>query len=158
MELCDVVDRYGNRTGRIVERGTKLSSEEFYSVVHVWIRDENNNYLIQQRARHLASGPGVWCTTVGYIISGEESMDGAIREVNEELGIQILPAHLKRIDRHALDNRVEDIWMAEVPRNLVEAPVLGDEVDDYKWTSRDELEKLVNRGEVFRYSYHGKFF
>jgi len=158
MELCDVVDQFGNRTGRVVERGTKLSSDEFYLAVHVWIRDERRNYLIQRRAFHLSSGPGVWSTTVGYVISGEDSIDGAIREVKEELGIQLLATCLNRIERHVLDNRVEDIWMADVHRNTIGAPTPGDEVADHKWVSRDELEQLVNKGDFFRYSYHGKFF
>lgn len=158
MELCDVVDKLGNRTGRVVERGTKLSPEEFYPVIHVWIRDENNNYLIQQRALHRESNPGMWCTTVGYVMSGEESINGAIREVDEELGIRLLQSQLNRIDRHALDNRFEEVWVAEVSKDSIDTPELGDEVADYKWVSRDELELLVNRGEVFRYSYHGRFF
>jgi len=158
MELCDVVDKFGNRTGRIVTRGTDLASDEFYLVVHVWIRDEYNNYLIQQRALHLASSPGVWCTTVGYVISGEESIDSAIREVSEELGLQLSPTYLRRIDRHTLDNRVEDIWLATVSKKSIGTPSLGDEVADYKWVSRDDFEVLVNQNKVFRYSYHGEFF
>ena len=158
MELCNVVDKFGNRTGRVVERGTKLGANEFYLAVHVWIKDENNNYLIQQRALHLESGPGVWSTTVGYVISGEESIDGAMREVNEELGFQLSPTHLRRIDRHVLDNRVEDVWMAEVHRDSSGILSPGGEVADYKWVSRDELEQLVSRGEFFRYSYHDKLF
>ena len=59
MEICDVVDEFGTRTGRVVTRGTELALSEFYLVVHVWIRDENSNYLIQQRALHLASDPGI---------------------------------------------------------------------------------------------------
>jgi isopentenyldiphosphate isomerase len=158
MELCDVVDQFGKRTGRVVTRGTKLASDEFYLAVHVWIRDESNQYLVQQRAFHLTSGPGVWSTTVGYVLSGEESIDGAIREVKEELGIQLLSAYLQRIERHVLDNRVEDIWMAEVHRDSIGIPAPGDEVADYKWVSRDELEQLADCGEFFRYSYHGKLF
>ena len=157
MELCDVVDKFGNRTGHVVTRDTELASNEFYLVVHVWIRDENH-YLIQQRALHLVSDPGVWATTVGYVLAGEESIGGAIREVKEELGIQLLSSHLKRIDRHVLDNRVEDVWMAEVSRESISKLILGEEVADYKWVSREGLEQLVGQGEVFRYSYHGKFF
>ena len=158
MELCDIVDKHGNPTGRIIERGTKLAPGEFYLVVQVWIRDERNNYLIQQRGLHLQSGPGVWATTAGYVIAGEESVDAAIREVEEELGLQLSPSHIKRIDRHALDNRVEDVWMVEVIRNAIGTPVPGEEIADYRWLSREELEEWVNRGEFFKYSYHGKFF
>jgi len=156
MELCDVVDQFGNQTGHMVTRGTKLAAGEYYLVVHVWIRDENNNYLIQQRALHLESGPGAWATTVGYVLAGEESITGAIREVKEELGIQLLSTHLKRLERHTLENRLEDIWLAEVQRNSIGIPVPGNEAADCRWIARTDLEEMVNQGGFFRYSYHGR--
>ena len=158
MEICDVVDGLGMQTGKVVERGTHLEPDEFYLVVHIWIRDEENNYLIQQRGLHLASAPGVWATTVGYVISGETSLDAAIREVHEELGLKLMPTHLQRVDRHVLDNRVEDIWVAEISRKSMETFEPGYEVADCKWVPRMQLEDLVEHGEFFRYSYHGKFF
>ena len=153
MAICDVVDEFGTRTGRVVTRGTELAHSEFYLVVHVWIRDENGNYLIQQRALHLASDPGIWAMTVGYVLAGEDSISGAIREVEEELGIQLLPSHLKRFDRHTMENRVEDIWLADISRNSIGAPILSPEVADWKWVSKAELEQMVSRNDFFRYSY-----
>ena len=153
MEICDIVDEFGNRTGRVARRGTELAAGEFYPVVHVWIRDELGNYLIQQRAFHLVSGPGVWATTVGYVLAGEQSIAAAIREVQEELGIQISPSYLKRIDRHTLENRVEDVWLADVLSNSIGTPTLGTEVADYKWVSAVDLQQLVSQNVFFRYSY-----
>lgn len=57
VEICDVVDEFGTRTGRVVTRGTELAVDEFYLAVHVWIRDENGEYLIQRRAPHLEYSP-----------------------------------------------------------------------------------------------------
>jgi 8-oxo-dGTP diphosphatase len=139
----------------VVIRGTKLAPDEFYSVVHVWIRDDNGKYLIQQRAPDLESGPGVWATTVGYILAGEDSISGAIREVNEELGIQLSPAHLRRFGRLKMENRIEDLWLAEVWRNSIGVPTLGAEVINWKWASQAELEQMVSRGDFFAYSYLG---
>jgi len=153
MELCDVVDKFGERTGRVVARGTELAINEYYLVVHVWIRDENENYLIQQRALHLASAPGVWATTVGYVLADEESISSAIREVREELGIQLSPTHLKLFDRHTLESRCEDVWLAEVPRESIGTPVLGLEVANYKWVHKVDLKQLVDQGGFFQYSY-----
>ena len=153
MELCDIVDELGNRTGQVVTRGTKLAMDEFYLVVHVWIKDENANHLIQQRALHLESGAGIWATTVGYVLAGEESLNGAIREVREELGIQLLPSQLRLFNRHTMENRVEDIWLAEIPSNSIGEPTLGPEVSDWKWVSKAELEQMVSRSEFFKYSY-----
>ena len=153
MELCDVVDEFGNRTGQVVTRGTKLAPGEFYLVVHVWIRDENANYLIQQRSAQLVSDPGSWATTVGYVLASEDSLSSAVREVEEELGIRLLPAQINRFDRHTMETRVEDIWIAEIPSNSIAIPALGPEVAAWKWVSKAELEQMVSRSEFFKYSY-----
>lgn len=155
METCDVVDKLGNRTGQVVIRGTELAPGEYYLVVHVWIRDESGNYLIQQRALNLASDPGIWTTTTGYVLAGEESIAGAMREAKEELGIQLSPTRLRKLDRHTMDNRVEDIWLADVLHNPIQVSILEAEVADWKWVSRDELEQMMELGDFFRYSYFG---
>jgi isopentenyldiphosphate isomerase len=153
MEKCDVVNEFGARTGRVVNRGTELGPGEFYLVVHIWIRDEHGNYIIQQRAPHLQSWPNVWATTVGYVLAGEESSSGAIREVKEELGIALPLAQMKRVAQLVWENRVEDIWMVEVSKNLIATPMLGSEVSNWKWISGVELEQMVSQGNFFNYSY-----
>lgn len=153
MELCLLVDSTGTPTGRTVLRGTDLLPGEYYPVVHIWIRDENGYFLIQQRAFHLASGPGVWATTVGYVQAGETFVAGAIREVEEELGIR-LPLHcLKMFSQRAWENRFEARWLAEVSREAIGHPVLGPEVAAWKWVSKVELGQMVSNGAFFRYSY-----
>jgi 8-oxo-dGTP diphosphatase len=153
MEMCDVHDESGTHTGRIVARGTDLPQGQYYLVVQVWIRNESGEYLIQQRAPHLISGPGIWATTAGYVLAGEESISGAIREVNEELGLQLSPVHFTLYDRHILENRIEDVWFADVSSDVIGAPNLGPEVSDWKWVSKSELGQMVSTGDFFAYSY-----
>jgi 8-oxo-dGTP diphosphatase len=155
MELCDILDEFGTRTGRAVTRGTKLAPGEFILVVHVWIRDETGRYLIQQRALNLEVEPGIWATTAGHVQSGEDSLAGAIRETSEELGLQLAPAHFRRLDRLKIKNRIEDLWLAEVSHASLGAPTLGLEVADWKWVSKAELEQLASQGDFFAYSYLG---
>ncbi len=153
MELCDILDESGARTGRAVTRGTKLAPGEFILVVHVWIRDETGRYLVQQRAWHLEADPGIWATTAGHVQSGEESLAGAIREASEEVGLQLAPAQLRHLDRIKIKNRIEDLWLAEVSRAAISAPTPGPEVADYKWVTKVELENLARQGEFFAYRY-----
>lgn len=153
LERCEVVDEFGNLTGRTVSRGAELGPGEFYPVVHVWIRDEAGNYLIQQRALDRASDPGVWATTAGYLQAGEDSLPAAIREVWEELGIQLSPAQLRFWKRIPQDDVVQYVWLAEAPRHAIGAPVPGPEVADWMWVSRAELEARIGRGKFFAYSY-----
>ncbi|MCL4875026.1 MAG: NUDIX domain-containing protein [Anaerolineae bacterium] len=153
MDICDVFDASGARTGRTVLRGTKLRQGDYYLVVQVWIRNKSAEYLIQKRAPHLTSGAGLWATTAGYTLAGEESISGAIREVNEELGIQLSPLQCRKFDRILTDNLMQDIWLAEVSRDAIGEPVLGSEVSDWKWAPKKELDQMIRHGEFFAYSY-----
>ncbi len=155
MELCDLVNESGVPSGRTVARGSRLMPGEYYLVVHVWIKDEAGDYLVQQRAHDRATDPGVWAVTAGYVQAGEGSLAAALRETSEELGLELLPGQLRRLDRHAMDDRLEDIWLATVSKDSLGSPKLGPEVADWKWASKATLSELVRRGEFFGYSYFG---
>lgn len=150
MEICDIFDGSGTPTGKKVQRGTVLSEGEYYLAVQVWIKNQTGNYLIQQRAWHLASGPGMWATTAGYVLSGEESRAGAIREVKEELGLCLPPECLSKFARLAVGNLMQDIWLAQSHEGQ---PVLGSEVCNWKWASKHDIKTMITRGEFFAYSY-----
>lgn len=153
MELLDIRNEAGDLTGRVAARGTPLLPGEYHLAVHVWIRNEIGEYLVQRRALHLLSGPGIWATTVGYVLAGEDSISGAIRETNEELGIQLLPASLKWFSRLVMDHRIEDHWLAEVSKQSIGEPAPGPEVIDWQWASKSQLQQMINRGEFFAYRY-----
>jgi len=156
MEMCDVVDEQGAATGRCVARGTPLRPGDYYLVVHVWIQDESGAYLVQQRAFDRPTDPGVWATTAGQVQAGEDGLAAALREVSEELGLDLTPAHFRRLMRHAMEDRVEDIWLATVTRAVLGPPRPGPEVADWKWASKAMLIDLARRGEFFGYSYLDK--
>lgn len=153
MEMCDVHDESGTRTGRIVARNTPLGQGEYYLSVQVWLRNEDGDYLIQQRAHHLTTGPGMWATTAGYVISGEDSVTGAMREVIEELGIALTPAALSQLLSLKKDDRIEHVWLANVQKNAITAMTLEKDVAAWQWASKALIRQMIEAGEFFGYSY-----
>ncbi len=156
MERLDLYTAAGQRTGRTALRGTPVAAGDYYLVVHVWIRDEAGHYLIQQRARDRAEAPGVWAVTAGYVQSGEDSLAAAQRETQEELGLTLPPAGLRRWQRLPLGHRLEDLWLATVTRAALGAPALGPEVMACQWATRPALSRLIAAGGFFPYSYFGQ--
>jgi 8-oxo-dGTP pyrophosphatase MutT (NUDIX family) len=153
IELCDLVDRFGAPTGRVAPRGSALAPGEYYRVVHVWIRDEAGEYLVQQRAHDRPAEPGVWATTAGYVQAGEDGLAAALRETREELGLRLAAEQLRLEQRATQDNRLEEIWLARVTRAALGRPRPGPEVADWKWASKAALVQSAARGEFFAYSY-----
>lgn len=88
MELWDVLDENGIKTGRLVERGKSLERGDYHLVVFVWIVNSEGNFLISKRSQH-KSGAGKWETVGGAVIAGETSLQSALREVKEELALTL---------------------------------------------------------------------
>ena len=99
MEIFDIVDEYGNPTGETIERGLAHKKGVRHRTAHIWIAREVNGkwqVLLQKRAQTKDSFPGRYDTSsAGHIQAGDEPLESAIRELQEELGIVASPEELK---------------------------------------------------------------
>ncbi|MEM8847391.1 MAG: NUDIX domain-containing protein [Bacteroidota bacterium] len=97
-ELVDILDAEGNPTGE-----SRLKSEAhqlglFHPTVHIWCYDKDGSILLQQRGRNKSTFPLKWDVSVaGHIGAGESIELGAIREVHEEIGVEISAELLDKI-------------------------------------------------------------
>ncbi len=86
MELLDVYNDRGEKTGRIVERGANnsFSSDEHIAVAIIYIENDNNEFLIQKTSKEKG---GLFSSTGGHVNHGEKPIDTVKKEVKEELEI-----------------------------------------------------------------------
>ena len=148
-ELWDIYDRHCRKTGKIVERGQMLGQDEYHMVVNVWLRNEKKEFLISRRAVN-KSDPLCWECTGGSALAGEESLEAALREVHEELGIILDPKAGRKIITgfrhydHCSD--FVDVWLfgCDVPINAV--TIQPEETCDAKWASVEEIRMMIERG------------
>ena len=98
MEYFDVVDDMGNPTGITVERERAHAEGVPHRTAHVWIvrrKNEKVQILLQKRCENKDSFPGCYdISSAGHIPAGVEYIDSAIRELKEELGVDIRPEAL----------------------------------------------------------------
>jgi 8-oxo-dGTP diphosphatase len=149
MEIWDVLDAGGNRTGRKVERGEPLLPGEFHLVVDIWVRNRNGKYLISKRAQG-KSYPGMWETTGGCALAGEKSLTAALREVKEEVGLDLTPT-AGRIIHRTLGTRSQfpsflEIWLFEENVFDVEPRCQAEEVSEAKWAAKSEILGMLDAG------------
>jgi 8-oxo-dGTP diphosphatase len=83
IEFWDILDENGNSTGRLVERGKPMRQNEYHLVVHVWIVNRQNQFLISKRALSKIPFGSMWETTGGSAITGETSLQAALRETKK---------------------------------------------------------------------------
>jgi isopentenyldiphosphate isomerase len=97
-EVLDLLDKEGNVVGK-TRRGDAHGNPVLrHRAVHVFVVNSRGEYFLQQRSTHKKIQPGKWDTSVGgHVPRGESYEQGALRELQEELGIRLEdPSLLKR--------------------------------------------------------------
>ncbi len=93
-ELWNVYTKDRKRTQKRCIRGEQgnLLEDEFHLWVMVWIKNpQTGKYLVSQRSADKEVDPLKWETVAGHATLGETSLDTALREVYEEVGIRLRP-------------------------------------------------------------------
>lgn len=159
-EIWDVYDRYGNCQNRTVKRGDCLQDEDYHLLVQIWIKNSEGEYLIQKRANTVKDHPGQWATTAGHVLSGENSLDGATRELFEELGIQVIPDDLRQVHQVLYKKAIAHVWFLERNIDDDEISIQPEEVSETMWATPQWILNQVKKGQFFNYGseYFDKLF
>jgi isopentenyldiphosphate isomerase len=96
-ELLDILDESGRPTGEVLAKSEAHRLGLWHRCFHCWIcgSDAAGPYLLlQRRAATKDTWPGYLdITAAGHLSAGEETLDG-LREIREELGLQVDPGRL----------------------------------------------------------------
>ena len=96
-ELLDILDESGRSTGEVLEKSEAHRLGLWHRCFHCWICGSDNAgpyLLLQRRAAAKDTWPGYLdITAAGHLSAGEEPLDG-LREIEEELSLQVNPERL----------------------------------------------------------------
>ena len=156
-ELWDVYTIDRRITGKTCIRGEqdKLADDEFHLWVMVWIKNpETGKYLVSQRSADKDTDPLKWETVAGHSISGDTSVEAAVREVFEEVGIELDPADAKHLatkiatsyDGHRY-NWIRDSYYFETTSDPDLQKATTNEVLQSKWLTFSEIKEMYERGD-----------
>lgn len=159
MEKWDLYTKYREKTGEEYIRQSEcmIPEEKYHLVVNVWIRNSSGEYLISQRAATRPTFPLSWECVGGSVLAGESSLEGAVREVKEEVGIELNPAKGKLVFskiRNEYDGMkfrdILDVWLFEYDGDIDLTNATTDEVNDAKWITMEDIHKLYDSGKLVK--------
>lgn len=151
-ELWDIYDANKKKTGKLCRRGIdKLQKGEYHIVVNAIILNSKNEILMSKRAKHKQSFPLLWEFAGGSILAGETSLEGVLREVKEELGIEFSVQQaifFKEIRREKALPDFKELWLFQKDIAIKDICFTDGEAIDAKWVSINEFLQMYQKGEI----------
>ncbi|MEC5425520.1 NUDIX domain-containing protein [Virgibacillus sp. C22-A2] len=147
MELWDLYDIDRNKLGLTHLRGIPLPKGRYHLVVHVWIQNDKGQLILSKRHPDKHFG-NLWECTGGSVLQGENSLEGALREVEEELGIKLSPDSGKLLHSEVKETHHLDYWFFISNVDIKDLELQADEVIDAKWVDQETNENMIRCHET----------
>lgn len=155
MELWDLYNENRERIGKDHIRGNDLPDGCFHLVVHIWIRNNKGEYLISQRSADRPTFPLMWECVGGSVLKGEDSLTGALREVQEEVGLTLSPncgklvrSVVRKNENNVKFNDILDVWLFEYNGSVDLEEATTNEVAQVQWMTKPQIKSLFSSGKL----------
>lgn len=146
-ELWDLYNGDRQPIHKMHERGKPMVHGEYHIVVNIWTVHSDGRILITKRDPNKKYG-GMWECTGGSVLSGEDSITGACRELREETGISAEPEELRLIHSAVMPDRFVDTYIVQKKADTENLRLQPGEVVDAKLVSFPELENLFTQKKM----------
>lgn len=157
MELFDILDENGEKTGRVRERSMVHMDGDIHGTAHTWIVrqrvDGGYDLLLQKRARCKDSYAGCYdISSAGHVQAGDDYLPTALRELEEELGIEAFEDELEYAGIHRgymeemfygrmfKDSEYSHVYVYRKPVEIKDLALQEEEVKRVMWM---ELEACI---------------
>lgn len=163
MEMLDIIDIKGNKTN--LQEDRKIVHKK--GLLHhasgvVFIRKNKNSYeiLSQQRSFNKDKNAGLWdMSASGHVPSNESPLNSLLREIEEELGINVTEQELfllgkfwrnETYSKDFIENELDYIYVCEKDLPINKITIQKEEVEDVQWISTDNFKILLNNGNAVK--------
>ena len=143
MELRRIYDENFEYCGYLKDRAVPLEADEYVLVAGVILFSEGK-FLATKRAEN-KEYPHKWEFTVGSVVREESALEGALRELSEEVGVKATGEELRFLGTMKETQKFSKIFLLE--KTVETITLQKSEVEDYKWIDKSELDAMLEANE-----------
>ena len=145
-EIFDIYTRDGKYLWTAPKAVCHSENPGFYhKPVRIWIINSKNEILVQKRTTNKKIEPNKRdMPSAGHVLAWEKIIDGAIREVYEELGAKTKETDYKFICEYIVDEtrEIAQICLLKLDLDINEFKLQKEEVAEVKWLTYNEFKEL----------------
>ncbi len=151
MELIDIYDENNKATGEVIDRKEAHQKGLWHHESVVIVMNEKNQILLQKRSYKRHNYPGKWGLMAGHVMSGDTPKATAVRELKEEIGLQVYQKDLRFIEiyvKNVPSNRAFIyIYLVKTDKKESEYTIQKEELSEVKYYSIDSLIKRIKKND-----------
>ena len=148
MEYFDVLNENGEYTGEIATREECHEKGLWHRAVYGIIFNKNGDVLLQKRSKNKKLWPGLWDITAGgHVLAGEFGYQALIREIKEELDIDVTKNEImylvgstsSNIKGNIINNHFNECYIVNKDVDISKIKLQEEEVSEIKWFTKEEI-------------------
>ncbi len=148
MEIWDLYDENRKPLHLTHVRGQRLKRGTYHIAVGIWTVNDEGMVLLTLRSEKKHDWPNMWENTAGSILSGENSRQGAVRELFEETGIRARESELHYVGTERTKYAFGDCYMLRKNVDIKDIVLQDGETCDAKWVTVAELDRMIDDGLI----------
>ena len=149
-EMWDIYDENRQKTGRLHQRGVPLAQGDYHLTVFVWKLNSRGELMITKRSPNKDFG-GMWETTAGSAVAGDDSLTAVLRENWEETGQVLDPQRGQLVTTYRGKNFFADIWLFRQDLDLENVVLQEGETCDVMYATPARIREMAARGDFVPY-------
>jgi isopentenyldiphosphate isomerase len=164
-EVIDICEENNNLTETKKLTGEAHRDGLWHRSAHIWMYNHQNELLLQLRSPKKFLYPNVWDISVaGHVNTGETPEEAAVREIHEEIGLEVAPEELtfvkilkhQSVYKDIKNNEFYYIYLLQLDKNITELKIQTEELKTIKLITLSELERDI-KAQPEKYVPHGDY-
>lgn len=149
-EIWDVYDINKNKKNKFHKRGEPLDKSDYHIVIHAWVVNSNDEVILTKRHSSKKICPNMWECTEGSIVAGESSVEGAVRELKEEIGLDFEIDEATFFTSFVLDfsNTIIDSYVFKRDVDINDLVLQENEVSEAIIVNEKAYREMCKRGDI----------
>lgn len=146
-ELFDIVDENNKPLNITKERFLVHKDGDWHNGVHIYVLNDNDEFLVHLRSPHKDLQPNCWDTRFGgHVEAGDTIENTAVKELQEEIGIKVKFEELKKGEVYKWDGKTNREFNHAYYYKFRKGDVIkfnDSEVVEVKWMSVEAIIKSI---------------
>ena len=122
------------------KRNKRPKTDKLKGIVIIFIENSKGEFLIQKTS---TSKKGDYATTGGHVTYGSTFNESIIREVKEELGIDITNEKIIEVYNYIYNKYYQKVFYLKKDIDIKDLTIEDKEVESISWLTKEQIEELI---------------